>query len=791
MRKTDISKFGNTGPVRDNSASDTARSIGKILTKALVTLLAILMITGIIVGTFLLSFIWSMKDETMSYDLNKLKLNYTSFIYVNDANGNPVEYQSLYSNENRIWVNYDQIPQAMKDAIVAIEDKRFWEHDGVDWKRTLGAVTHLFTEGGSYGGSTITQQLIKNVTGDKDVSLTRKVKEIFRALNLNKAYSREQILEAYLNVVNFGSGTNGVQAAANLYFDKDIQDCDIAECAAIAGITQNPSKYTPLVYPEKNMERQQTVLSEMYDQGKITKAEYDQAMEKSRHMTFVGKKQENGGGSTQIWNWYVETMFEDVKEDLMELYSCTSTKAEDMIYHDGLKIYCAMDQEMQSIAESVINDPDQLPENQKIDLGYMATDYSGRVLAVVGARDKTRNRPMNLATDAKRQPGSTIKPIGVYAPAIELGTINYSTIVEDEPLENWSGNKPGPKDFDNRYLGKITVELALENSRNAPSARICKEITPEVGYTFLKDKLNFKSLQPADNDLAPIAVGGMSEGVTVREMTAAFQIFANGGQFAKPYTYYYVEDHDGNVILDNRSHKPVQAISSTTSSIMHRLLNRVIVGPQGSGSKASISGWEVFGKTGTTNDQKDSWFIGGTPYAVAGIWTGYRDSPTAMNNTEKKYAISIWQSIMAKYLENKEPLKFTYDEEVVSATFCQQSGLLATGSCPKTGTGWYKKGELPGKCGLEHPSEGEETPGEGNEGEAPEIETPSDPSVSTPGQSGETPPESGTPNESLPTPEIPSAPPEIPPQEPEANPDDNVVVLPGDDELPPGVVPVG
>ena len=276
----------------------------------------------------------------------------------------------------------------------------------------------------------------------------------------------------------------------------------------------------------------------------------------------------------------------------MELYSCTSAKAEDMIYHDGLKIYCAMDQEMQSLAESVVNNADNLPANQKIDLGYIAMDYDGRVLAVVGAREKTRNRPLNLATDAQRQPGSTIKPIGVYAPAIELGTINYSTIVEDAPMENWNGNKPGPNNFDNRYLGNMTVEFALENSRNAPAARICKEITPEVGYTFLKDKLNFTSLQPADNNIAPIAVGGMSEGVTVREMTAAFQIFANGGVFTEPYTYYYVEDHDGNVILDNRNQEKVQAISSTTASVMHHLLNRVITGSEGSGRRAAISGWE-------------------------------------------------------------------------------------------------------------------------------------------------------------------------------------------------------
>lgn len=712
MRKTDINKYGRSKKGAKSGAATTAKSIGKIALKGVLTFFTILIITGMIVSISLFSFILSMKDETMNYDLHKLQLDYTSFIYVNgpnDDSANPVQYQSLYSTENRVWVDYDKIPQYMKDAIVAIEDKRFWEHNGVDWRRTLGAVTELFSKGGSYGGSTITQQLIKNVTGDKDVSLTRKVTEIFRAMNLEKQYSKEEILAAYLNVVNFGSGCNGVQAAANVYFNKNIQDCDIAECAAIAGITQNPTKYSPLVHPDQNKERQQTVLKEMHDQGKITDAQFKTAMDESEHMKFVGKQTDNVVDNVPIWNWYVDTLFEDVKNGLMQAYNCSSDKAVDMIYHDGLKIYAAMDTNLQTIAEDTFKSDKSFGGSKKVQAGYVAMDYSGRVLATVGSRgEKKSNRLFSLATDAKRQPGSTIKPLAVYGPAIDSGKYNFSSLVNDNPLPNWfSDGSAGPKNWgpgntSGKYWGMVPIEFALERSLNAAAAQTGTAITPNTSYTFLKDKLNFTSLVPADNNRAPMAIGGLSEGVTVREMTSGYQMFANGGKFYQPYTFYHVDDHDGNVILDNRKEVSKQVISSTTSSVMHHLLNNVITGPNGTGRGAAISGWEVFGKTGTTNDNKDSWFVGGTPYAVAGIWTGYA-TPTSLTTTEQGYSKSVWKTIMAEYLKNKSKLTFQYDPNVVSASYCTVTGLLANPDYDKDiATGWYDKNHMPAVCDGVH-----------------------------------------------------------------------------------------
>lgn len=248
-------------------------------------------------------------------------------------------------------------------------------------------------------------------------------------------------------MVPFGSGCNGVQAAANLYFNKNIQDCDIAECAAIAGITQNPTKYSPLVHPDLNKGRQQTVLNEMYNQGKITEAQFKSAMTESEHMKFVGKQTENVVNNVPIWNWYIDTLFEDVKNGLMQAYNCSSDKAVDMIYHDGLKIYSAMDTNLQTIAENNFKSDKSFGNSKKVQAGYFAMDYSGRVLATVGSRgEKKSNRLFSLATDAKRQPGSTIKPIAVYGPAIDSGKYNFSSLVNDNPLPNWfSDGSAGPK----------------------------------------------------------------------------------------------------------------------------------------------------------------------------------------------------------------------------------------------------------------------------------------------------------------------------------------------------------
>ena len=360
------------------SAGATAKTIGGILWKAVKTLFWVGAISGVLVFLSVMAFILSFRNVEPP-NLSAMKLNYSSFIYLDDENGQSVEYMPLYSNENRVWVSLDEIPLYMKTAQIAIEDHRFSEHKGVDWKGTMGAVFKLFTNTGGGGGSTLTQQLIKNLTNENQVSILRKVKEIFTALNLEGGYtasdgtervgySKEEILEAYLNVVNYGGQCQGVQAAANHYFDKDIMDCSLAECALIAGITQNPYKYNPMLFPEKAKERAEDVLYRMIELSEdgelvsnltapITRSEYDDALRELERMDFVGAELEDTSAADEEkqdqekWNWYIDVMFEDIVADLVEKKGYSRENAVLMMYNSGLEIHCAMDLKLQTDLE--------------------------------------------------------------------------------------------------------------------------------------------------------------------------------------------------------------------------------------------------------------------------------------------------------------------------------------------------------------------------------------------------------------------------------------------------------
>lgn len=693
MRKTDISKY-------NLSTKDLKKILGeKSLTKkALLTIGIVALVNIIIFAMIFVGYILSVADDRVEYDVRANKLQLTSMIYIMDENGKMKEYNKAFSSENRIWVDFNDMPQHMKDAIIAIEDKRFYEHCGVDWIRTGGAIFNLAIGRGSYGGSTLTQQLIKNLTEENEVSLTRKVKEIFRALNFERDFSKDEILEAYLNVVNFGSGCRGVQAAANKYFDKDIKDCSIAQCASIAGITQNPAAYNPLIHPENNQERRETVLYEMFSQGKLTQQEYVESMEESKKMEFSTKtKGEENIANVPIRNWYTEALFKDIIEDLTAKYKISKASAQDILFKQGLKIYCAVDEKAQAMAEKVIATDSLMPSDKNLELGYIMMDYDGRVLASIGSRSKkTGNMLFDRANFARRQAGSCIKPISVYAPAIDIGLYNYGSTVKDEPLPNFYGNgKPGPNNWYRSYKGNVSLVWAIQQSANAPAAQVLQELTYQKSFDFLTKKLGFKNLDAEDRTSGgALALGGLHGGVTVREMTAAFQIFGNGGMYNKPYTYFYVLDRNGKVLLDNRDRIGTRAISTQTAVIMNKLLRQVIVA--GTGRGADIENWEVIGKTGTTNDDKDSWFVGMTPRAVAGIWIGY-DSPKRIRETS--YAKKIWKEIMVRYLDGKSTKTYDFDQNVKECQYCVESGEIAIpGVCPSTAVGYFANNNMPKTC---------------------------------------------------------------------------------------------
>lgn len=717
------------------SAAATAKTVGGMAWKALKTILCVLFISGVLVFLSVAAFLLSFRDIEAP-NLSAMSLNYSSFVYVDDEAGNATEYMTIHADENRVWASLSDIPSYMKTAQVCIEDHRFCEHSGVDWRTTLNAVLKLFS-GGSGGGSTMTQQLIKNITEDKDYSILRKVREIFTALNLEKKYSKQQILEAYLNVVNYGGQNNGVEAAAQAYFGKSIRECTLAECALIAGITQNPSQYNPLIFPDEAKTRAQIVLDRMWElsdgiddgdnqemyispemEGQlvpITEEEYNQATAELAAMTFDGNQsQETESVEEQQdvndWNWYIDTMFEDIVADLMDTYGYSYDIAVDMIYNSGLEIHSAMDPQIQTDLENMFVSGENMPEDPDIQAGLFVMDpYTGRVIAVVGSRDEREGvRLYNNATDATRQPGSSFKPLSVYSLGIETGEITYGSVLNDIPVPGYFGEgstQEGPQNVSRQYTGAMNVDEAIEVSQNAPAAWLAQTLTPESCYEWLTQKLHFTTLTEEDShSLSAMALGGMSYGVTVREMTAAFCVFANGGYYYEPYTYTYVKDHDGNVILDNRDNTGEQVMSTENATVMNKLLHRPVEGYNGTAANIMYDiGVDMFAKTGTTDDAYDLTFMGGTNFCVAGIWNGYEYSAELYDSNTCKVT---WRAVI-EYLANNydwSGKEWVLSDNVSQYAFCRSSGKLAGTNCYDTAYGWYDNNNLPGRCngGSDH-----------------------------------------------------------------------------------------
>ena len=715
MRKTDISKYTDKIDVQPKKESGFKKVLS-VIGRALLTIFLILVVAGLIVSISVGAYVVKIANEPTGIDLNARSLNLSSFIYVeNKENGQFEEYQTLYGTENRIWVDLKNMPKAMPEAIVAIEDKRFYEHNGVDWYRTGSAVLSLATGRDNYGGSTLTQQLVKNITDDSEVSLTRKLREIFRALNIEREYSKDDIIEAYLNVVNFGNNCQGVESASELYFNKPIGECTVAECAAIAGITQNPSRWNPLIYPENNKERRETVLDQMYDQGMLTKAEYDTAMAESANMTFVGfsnnnEEEDEEEDKTKIQNWYIDQMYWDLCRDLAKYYDISEDAASLKLYSEGLKIYCAMDTEAQEMMEK---EALKSATDYDYDLQTAMTmvGYDGRVIATVGSsKEKEGNLEWDRASHSKLQPGSSIKAIIPYPMAIDKDIYCYSTLAKDQPIEKWKvdgyGNfVAGPPNSYSGYHQYMTVPEALSWSSNAAAVQTLELVGINEAYDQATNNLGFKNLAEADkSNVGSLSLGGMEGGVTVREMAAAMEYVGNGGLYYEPYTYYYVTDQNDKVILDNRNNLPNEAYTPETAYKMNRLLKyNVMTSTHTASSYAQIQGWDIAGKTGTTDYDRDLWFVGASPYCTLACWMGY-DQPDSVNF----YGLStiVWQKVMSNYLKNKEYKEFTMPDTIVTATYCKGSGLLAASYCTDTATGYYTEDDMPTYCTGVHTAGG-------------------------------------------------------------------------------------
>lgn len=702
-RSTSNSQDPNPKKVK-SKASKKQKTLKIILTAFLVCL-----ITGaMVVGAFLF-YAFTMVDATMDEDLNNLALNFTTTVYVEDGNGEYREYRRLHGEFNRIWVDYDEtaakekdpaytgIPYNLAMAFVAIEDKGFNDHNGVDWKRTVAAFANQFLPISSsrFGGSTITQQLVKNLTDDRSQKASRKVREIMRARYLEDNYSKATILECYLNTIPMGNGTYGVEVAANYYFGKNVKDLTLAECASLAGITKAPSYYSPDDNPENNKERRDVILKEMLSQKYITKEEYDEAVKTELKVT----AEEEVLNQNEVNSYFIDALINQVSADLSEKYGYDKAHADKMFYNGGYKIYATVDPDIQAAAESVFKDEAYNIKNSKGDklqAGITVLDYEGRVKAIVGnLGEKTDNRGWNNAIDAVRQPGSTIKPLSAYSLAIEQDLITYSSILNDTKT---SYNGWTPVNWYNSYWGNVTTQYALERSINTVPVYLVNKMKPQTSYEFLTGKLGITTLNAEDINLSPLGMGGTNGGINTLESAAAFAIFGNGGRYYEPTFYTKVTNQEGKVILEHKA-QPKMAISEDTATIMNHLLRTVVYGGNGTGKAAAgyLPNMKVFAKTGTSNDQNDLWFVGGSPYYVASCWCGYK-TMQPISSSYLGVPAKLWGNVMSKAHAGLEAKEFENSFYAVEKYYCKSSGDLATSGCPDKAVGWYKKSNLPKAC---------------------------------------------------------------------------------------------
>ena len=696
---------------------------GRVAT-VLLSLLIVLVLTMIIVGVCILSYTISLVngDKLIDLDAYKNSQDQTSIVYAYDKNGETYEIARLHGEENRIWVDLSEIPEDVQNAFICLEDKRFYKHSGVDWMRTFKAVLTL---GRSGGGSTITQQLIKNLTDEKQATVARKFNEILYALNLEKNFDKSEILEAYLNTIPLGSGCYGVQTASQKYFGKDIKEVNAAEAATMAVITKAPTKYNPLLNPDNNQKRKLLCLEYMKDQHKLSKQEYEDAVNYKIVFTndpnFVPSKEVSKTlkQDTKINSYYVDYVIDSVIKDLKSQYGYTQSEAYRMIYYGGLKIYCAVDEDVQAAAEDIYVNRTGFPEEadrtedgsngtkRKVQSGITIMNYEGRVVAMVGgAGKKTINRGLNRATDAVRSPGSSIKPLSVYGPGIDRNILTYSTRLMDYGIivngQRWPRNFSGSMGSEDSYC---ILQSAVAQSLNTTSAQALKRVGLDTSFDYVTNHFHLSTLiadgDNTDKNFSSLAVGGMSRGVTTLEMCAAYCTFGNGGKYYKPYCYYKVTDFSGKNVYLETAANPEQAIGSDTATIMNKILQTVTMGG-GTGWGKGVTGFTTYMKTGTTSDTKDKWCCGGTPYYCAAVWYGY-DKQEELQTGGSNPAANIWNLVMTKVHEGLPEKDFDYDGTVVYRSYCAESGLLAGEGCTKTGSGWYKANALPGTCdGSDH-----------------------------------------------------------------------------------------
>ena len=688
--------------------------IGHLLSRILITLVLIGVLCGCFCGIafamYVHIYINPSAQETAAEISKGLGLNLNSFIYAKESDSDEYTlYETIKGKENREWVDSDKIPDTLKNAVVAIEDERFYKHHGVDWVRTIGAVKGWLLGGTQYGGSTITQQLIKNITADNDYSVKRKVNEIFRAFALEKEIDdKDRILVMYLNTIFLGYNSYGVQTAAMQYFDKDVSQLDLAESAVLAGLTNNPSIYDVYNHPEKVKERQETILAQMLDQKMISQEEYEAAVaEELNYRPYEEYQQE----IKSTYSYFTDEVIKDVINDLMTEKGYSRLVAENMVYSGGLNIYATIDTKVQNALDEVWANADNFPNTEKYgeipQSAMVITDKQGNIVGIAGGRgEKTSSRGFSYASDARRQPGSSIKPLATYGPAMDAGIATPDTTVYDRALIQDEEGNPWPMNDGKYPTGRaMTVKEGMTRSLNTISAQLLKQLTPQKSYEFMTQQLGFKLVDSRTNedgtvqsdiDLAPLALGALTDGVTVREMAGGFSTFINDGVYGGTRTYTKVTDSEGNTIMENTPNTDKGFTNVRTAYYMLDCLQNVTA--HGTAYGIQLDGVETGGKTGTTTSNTDIWFCGITPKYSGAVWVGYEHN-YRLDGLYGRNAAEIWLAVMQKVHAGDSGLVFdSHPQDFEKVTYCMDTGLLASGACRAAGraaTGRFWKDKVP------------------------------------------------------------------------------------------------
>lgn len=683
-------------------------SIKRTIIIILIILVAVFLTLSIAAGLY----VKSITKEPLDISLFRFdRANSLTKIFV-QKNGEWVEWQDerVLGEHNFEFISIEKIPKNLINAFIAIEDKRFFEHNGVDWKRTMGATANYFLHfGDKFGASTITQQLIKNVTGENEVSIQRKIREMKWALELEKEFTKDEILELYLNVINLSDNCYGVGSASKRFFSKQPSELTLLECASIAAITNNPSYYNPITNPDNNKERRDIILLQMYEQEYISKEAFSE-----NYGAELVLNPDNSTVKSGVHSWYVDMAINDVIADLQSERGMSKRAANALVFGGGLEIYIQIDLEIQEIMEEYYENAANFYSGEGAQSSMIIIDpQNGDILGVIGAiGEKKGNRIQNFATDTLRSPGSTIKPLSVYAPSLERGVITYASVYDDTPYLFENG-KPWPKNANGVYHGLSTMSYAMANSTNTIPIKILDELGLSHSFYFLRDYLHLDDLVEqgrdkngafiTDMDYAALALGQLNYGVSVRDITAAYSIFADDGIYHEPRSYSLVKNSYGEVLLEKKSTSE-RVISDGNAEIMTKLLEDVVWGGTANDLKVK-STVALAVKTGTTQDNKDRWCIGYTPSLICGVWYGY-EYPKEIPRAEKNHFLNAFDTVLTRIYERDvrsayADRKFNESAHLIQVNYCMDSGLLPSDAClcdprgSRVKTGYFVKGTEP------------------------------------------------------------------------------------------------